>query len=68
MEKASVWNEYPAVLPEDGERVLVKYANTAQPQGDPVIGIFQYDAGEDSFKNADGQALEKGSVNAWVPL
>lgn len=67
----SVWNQYPNVLPDDGERVLVKYSHSDEAtntQGDPVIGIFQYDAKEDTFKNADGKALEKNVINAWVPL
>lgn len=64
MAAASGWNEYPSVLPEDGVRVLVKYTNG----GSPVLGIYKYVAGENCFKNADGDALTDVTLEAWAPL
>ena len=64
MAQESAWNKYPDVLPEDGVRVLVKYTNG----GDPILAIFQYVAGEDCFKNADGDALKDATIEAWAPL
>lgn len=67
----NAWNEYPTVLPEDGSHILLKYTPEQKETSNvlqTVLGIFEYDAPGNCFKNAEGAALTNCKVVAWAPL